>query len=540
MSDDRGAAGTGRPDRGEDPVAVRIRGIYTTALTRAFLAAGHDVVDASTPIRERFDAEFPDDDRDVDVTTTDDRQGVGVTGRPGAVATAVEVVRVARDALAWPAAAPVGSVFDARVGDTAGGGAICDLAVGAGPDGGADGGAGEGEGSGDSAAAGPAPEPRTRYAPGGTGDPDATVEGYLPFDDVDGYVDEGDDLRVQVRASAPPWSDRRPELSTTLRAGTGLASLVAGGSGVTVDAHDDEAARELAGMTDVLNVDVPDGWGIRWAGTASDAGLETLRTALRRAVDAAGALAPVRDHPVEPGRWLAAPAATAWVWFGRESRFALDDRRRAVTTTIPGHHRVKTAHEAASAGVDLAEALLADAGPDGAGGDGEDAADAFPFGVVADQFGPREGDTVRIDHGKPDGRAFTLGRAAVTDVDSDGSVTLRREMSPGGTYDALGVDREAGDVAVTTVKEGRWWYPTVYKTADGERKGTYVNVCTPVEAFPDAVRYVDLHVDVVKHADGTVERVDDDELDAAVAAGNVPEPLAEQARTVAASIERAL
>jgi Ribonuclease G/E len=155
---------------------------------------------------------------------------------------------------------------------------------------------------------------------------------------------------------------------------------------------------------------------------------------------------------------------------------------------------------------------------------------------------------VRIDHGKPDGRAFTLGRAAVTDVDSDGSVTLRREMSPGGTYDALGVDREAGDVAVTTVKEGRWWYPTVYKTADGERKGTYVNVCTPVEAFPDAVRYVDLHVDVVKHADGTVERVDDDELDAAVAAGidaavaagNVPEPLAEQARTVAASIERAL
>jgi predicted RNA-binding protein associated with RNAse of E/G family len=44
----------------------------------------------------------------------------------------------------------------------------------------------------------------------------------------------------------------------------------------------------------------------------------------------------------------------------------------------------------------------------------------------------------------------------------------------------------------------------------------------------------------VKHADGTVERVDDDELDAAVAAGNVPEPLAEQARTVAASIERAL
>jgi len=61
-------------------------------------------------------------------------------------------------------------------------------------------------------------------------------------------------------------------------------------------------------------------------------------------------------------------------------------------------------------------------------------------------------------------------------------------------------------------------------------RGTYVNVCTPVEVFPDAARYVDLHVDVMKHPDGTVERVDDDELRDAEAAGDVPEPLAEKAR----------
>jgi predicted RNA-binding protein associated with RNAse of E/G family len=113
-------------------------------------------------------------------------------------------------------------------------------------------------------------------------------------------------------------------------------------------------------------------------------------------------------------------------------------------------------------------------------------------------------------------------------------------MSPGGTYDALGTDREAGDVAVTKFKEGRWWYATVYRDADGERKGTYVNVCTPVEIFPDAVRYVDLHVDVVKHGDGSVERVDDDELDAAADAGNVPADLAEKARSVASAVENAL
>ena len=51
---------------------------------------------------------------------------------------------------------------------------------------------------------------------------------------------------------------------------------------------------------------------------------------------------------------------------------------------------------------------------------------------------------------------------------------------------------------------------------------------------------VDLHVDVVKSPDGEVERVDDDELDAAVEVGDISEPLAEKARSVASSVERAL
>ena len=44
----------------------------------------------------------------------------------------------------------------------------------------------------------------------------------------------------------------------------------------------------------------------------------------------------------------------------REDRllaFALDEQRRAVETTMAGHHRTKAASSSASAGVDLAEAL---------------------------------------------------------------------------------------------------------------------------------------------------------------------------------------
>jgi Ribonuclease G/E len=252
-----------------------------------------------------------------------------------------------------------------------------------------------------------------------------------------------------------------------------------------------------------------------------------LQSALERAVERAETLESALERAVDPPRRLTAPAATTWLWFGREARFALDEDRRAVTATMPGHHRVKAASSEASRAVDFVEALGSH--------DGD-----FAFEAVTDTFGPAEGDHVRLDHGKPDGRRIVLGRAEVTDRDPEGTLTLRREMTAGGTYDALGVDRAAGDVAITKVREGRWWYPTVYRGDDGERKGTYVNVCTPVECFPDAVRYVDLHVDVVKGPDGEVRRVDDDELDEAVAAGQVSEALAEKARSVATSLESAL
>ncbi|TKX74622.1 DUF402 domain-containing protein [Halorubrum sp. GN11_10-6_MGM] len=482
---------------------VRVRGIYATALTARLLDAGHEVVDASPPIRRRFDAGFPNEPPDVQIGTSRDRQGVGASGDPDALDEIRGVlVGLGRDALPWPDPAPPGSVLDGEVTETLGGGAVVRLR------------AGDGE----------------------------SAEGYLPYGDVDARVETGDAVRVQVRESAALWTDRRPELAGELRVGGDLVALEPG-SGTRVDVRDDEAARELSGMLDLLDLDPPDGWRAVWRPPAVDADTEALAAGLDDAVAAAegvrAAVGPgdetgpglgllddrsrLRDAP------LAAPNAGVWVWFGRESRFGLDDARRTATATMPGHHRVKAGSADASAGVDLAEALC------------EPAPDAeFPFSVVTDAFGPREGDSLQIDHGKPDGRLITLGEATVTGVDPDGTVTVEREMTGGGTYDGLGVDREAGDVAETSLKEGRWWYPTTYRGTDGAVRGTYVNVCTPVEVFPDAARYVDLHVDVVKRPDGTVERVDDDELDASVAAGHTPEPLAEKARSVASALENAL
>jgi hypothetical protein len=458
---------------------VRIRGIYTTALTE-LLRGEHDIVSASPPIRERFDESFPTAVDDVTIRTTEDRIGVGLTGDPDGVSEIRGQLRsVGRDTLDWDDPAPQGAVFVGEVSDTLGSGAIVDL----------------GEVDGES------------------------ISGFLPYDRVEGYVDTGDRYRVQIATPAPPWSDDRPSLGTELRVPGGLLELRRGGS----------ASRgETARMAEILPVDPVDGWVPRWSRAAEEASLDAMADGLARANDHAEAIMSAVADPDDEGLGrLAAPLSGAWLWFGRESRFELDTHRRQIETTMTGHHRTKAATEAASAAVDFVEALC-------------EPADEFPFDVVTNQFGPRTGDRLAIEHGKPSGRTITLGRGDVTAVDSDGSVTVEREMSGGGTYDALDVERVAGDTATTTFVEGRWWYATVYKSAAGEHRGTYVNVCTPVEIFPDAVRYVDLHVDVVKGPDGDVRRVDDDELDDAVEAGEVPQPLAVRAREVAASIENAL
>jgi len=466
-------------------MTVRVRGIYATALTQLLRGAGHEVVQASGPIQDRFDGEFADERAAVTVATTDDQQGVGVVGDHDVAEPITDrLTEISRDTLRWDDPTPEGAVYAGTVTEALGSGAVVDL--------------------GDS-------------------------EGFLPYSASEERVETGDALRVQVVEASAPWTDGRPVLDTTVAVRGSLLSLVRGGTASTPGTGG-------PAMLDLIAADPREGWGVSWESASEDASFDALAEALDAANDRAaviddalaGADAPADCAPTRYDEGI----STAWLWFGRESRFALDEVRCEVTATMPGHHRVKAGDRSASAAVDYVEALCDDIAADGE--------TDFPFAVTARQFGPQVGGSLSLGHGKPDGRLITLGNGEVQSVDDDGTVTIEREMSAGGSYDALGVPKEAGDIAETKVKEGRWWYPTVYRDSDGEKKGTYVNVCTPVEIFPDTARYVDLHVDVVKHADGTVERVDDDELDAAVERGHVPEQLAERARSVAAAVKSAL
>lgn len=457
-------------------MTVRVRGIYATALTAYF----DEVVQASPPIRRRFDEDFRVEPADVAVETTGDRLGVGLFGEQEATAAAADrLATLARDTFIWEAALPRGAVYAGEVTETLGSGALVTC--------------------GDDAV------------------------GFLPYSKTSRRIEEGDCLRVQVDEPRPPWDNGRPVLDTDIRVHGALADLVRGATATG-------SGPELA---DLLPTEPPDGWGVDWSPAADNAGLDALDATLSALVARAEQLDDAftdatAPSDVAPDQYWAGET-TRWAYFGRESRFALDNVRREVTPTMVGHHRSKAATEAASAAVDFVENVC-----DGAGGD------EFPFAALTDQFGPQQGDSVDIGHGKPDGRRIELGPGTVQTRTAEGKLTLKRELTPGGTYDAIGGTIQEGDVAITKFQEGRWWYPTVYRGADGEKRGTYVNICTPVEVFPREVRYVDLHIDVVKRADGTVEQVDDDELTDAVETGHISESLAQKARKVAEAVGNAL
>jgi len=450
---------------------VKIRGVYTTAATRLLLDPGHDIVEASDAIRERFDAEFGDGTPEVEVRNSDDYLGLYVVGE-GAREIA-EVLAAGDDSFVFDDVA-VGAARDATVEEEASSGAF------------------------------------VRFD-------DGSGRGFLPYSKVNDHIEEDDELHVTVIEEAAPWSDGNPVVAAGERVGNELVTLVRGASGARVEGGSKEDATQLSRTAATVGAEPPEGWGVVYSRNALDAGMEELADAMN---DAAERASNKNDDEA------------AWVWLGREGRAAYDEARSEETTTVPGHHRLKATSKEAGAGVDIAEALVNDSDP----------TDEPPFEVVARRFGPQEGDQIEIVHGKPDGRYPSLGRGEVVsaEADDDGMVVVvERRITSSGTYDALGVEREDGDIARTRFEEGARAYATVYKSAEGEKKGTYVNVCTPLEIFPDAVRYVDLHVDVIKVDDET-HVVDEDELADAVDEGIIAEDVAEEARETAETVKKGL
>jgi len=208
------------------------------------------------------------------------------------------------------------------------------------------------------------------------------------------------------------------------------------------------------------------------------------------------------------------------------AKCALDEVRNSVLPTVLNHHRLKTV---SPEDVNLMEENILSDHPEKREMIGRD----LERRLIWDAY--RKGKGMEIDHVKLDGRVLSLSEGEILDLNSrQKTLLLKRSKFKGrSTYDGLNLPKSEGDYAMTEVREGSWHYKHRYYRKDGEPIGAYYNINTPVEFYPDRIRYVDLEIDVVCWPDGSVKIIDEGELNKGLEMGYICEALKERAKAEA-------
>lgn len=143
----------------------------------------------------------------------------------------------------------------------------------------------------------------------------------------------------------------------------------------------------------------------------------------------------------------------------------------------------------------------------------------------------KKGSLVEILHIRPEGEVFKMKEAEVLHFE-DGALSLRRKMRGGGSYDGLNIKKEEGDWCITYAREGDWVVKHTYFSEDGRVKGEFYNINTGVELYPAQLRYIDLHIDIVKMPSGRVEVLDEQKLQKSLKEGLITPSLFDEAERV--------
>jgi len=202
--------------------------------------------------------------------------------------------------------------------------------------------------------------------------------------------------------------------------------------------------------------------------------------------------------------------------FPFNSKKFLDELRSEVTPTLIGHHHLKTI---ASDKVKGAEIIL--------GLHPEKRSELslkLKNELIYDNY--KIGKTIFIEHVKLDGRILNLSEGKILSF-KDNTLILKRLIKGEGIYDGINERKEEGDYVITEAKEESWILKHSYFSRNGELKGELYNINTPIEFYPDKIRYIDLEVDVPNK--GSAKIIDAEKLEEALEEGFINKELTEKA-----------
>ena len=460
---------------------AKVRGIYTTALTKLLLENDFQIVQPSQTIKARFGIPDNNEPPDLKIKDRHDLQGVVALGTPEAVKVFQRILHSSlEDTITRKWNVSVDGIYKGKIISESND--AFHVLIG------------------------------------------EDIVGLLPKQEAKSESQNQNENALIVQVARKRIGRKTPLLTTQLKI-VGKYAILARRSnvGVSLKIRDINKRAELYALGKQL---APEGWGIIWREPAAHTPktiLENEVTTLREKVKALNETAPLADAPA----LLVEGLCFMDVEFPRLSKARLDALRAFVSPTLDGHHFYKSCGGKVSAALEMAEKLLEK------GQSRSEVEEIFKEQVQLEL--PGEGSTVDVEHVKLSGAVFHLGQATVEAINSH-ELRYSRTIRADGFYDGLGVAKEAGDKAVSETRLGEWYITTNYFSKDGLWKGAYININTPVEIYPDAVRYVDLEVDVCIRPDGGTKVVDMEKLEKALEKGVVSKALFEKVKDAVAAV----
>lgn len=458
---------------------AKVRGIYTTALTKLLLENGFQIVQPSQTIKTRFGIPDNIEPSDLKIKDRHDLQGVVALGTPEAIKALHAILHSSlEDAIIRKWSVSVDGIYKGTI--------ISEN---------------------DSAV-----QVKIRE----------DVVGVLPKHEVPGESQNKNAIVVQVLRKR--IGKKTPFLTTQLKIVGNYAILAQkSNGGVSLKIRDISKRAELYALGKRLS---PEGWGIIWREPAAHMPKNVLENEVASLCEKAKAL-------TEAAYLVDAPALIVEglyfmdVEFPSLSKAKLDALRATVSPTLEGHHFYKSCGGNISSALEMAEKLLEK-------GRSKSEVEELLKMQTQPEF-PEVGSTVDVEHVKLSGAILLLGQAIVEAINSK-ELRYTRTIRADGFYDGLGVVKEAGDRAISETKLGKWYIITNYFSKDELWKGAYININTPVEVYPGAVRYIDLEVDVCIRPDGETKVLDMEKLEKALEKGVISEALFEKVKSVVAAV----
>lgn len=186
------------------------------------------------------------------------------------------------------------------------------------------------------------------------------------------------------------------------------------------------------------------------------------------------------------------------------SKEYLDSIRNTVTITMKGHHWAKAMGRITSAITDFVE-FSKNKGIDN--GIDNTLLDFVIHILSTKRF-------VNIFHSKITGETYELTPGKIKRI-MDNEILMVRRLRKYGTYDGLGVPKSPGDYDFLKFLPKSNFLVHKYYKKNGEFIGVYININTPIEITYKGIKYIDLLVDVVCRPNDSPKVIDLQELDKA-------------------------